>query len=173
MYTNLIHIEAMPETVSPLLEALRKDIHTGEWAQDFHTLAGGTVRDAELPTETAYSVHAHGAQLHVLIIFISSEVLCWLVNTLAQEIGEAGLIEIFSTNPEVEGGWWYAAENGNLLVNRAAIGFAEANDGALTFILWEGGVYTVNEERYSFEDAYSLAYGTGEIENEELWNLFR
>lgn len=172
MYTNHIHIEAAPETVSPLLEALGKDIRTGEWAREFHLNAGGTVLDAELPAETAYSVHAHGPVLHVQITYQSAVQLCWLTNALIDAVEADGLIEVFSRSADAEDGWWYAVENGTELVNRSAIGFAEAEGSDLTFIRWQGGVYTVNDERYSFEDAYSLAHSSGESTNKKLWSLF-
>lgn len=170
MYTNHIHIESTPEAVSPLLEALGKDICTGEWAREFHLNAGGTVLDPELPAETAYSVHAHGTQLHVLISYQSDVQLCWLANTLIDEMGASGLIEVFSTDVEGEDGWWHVTHNGTQLVNRSALGFAEADWGDLTFIRWEGGYYTVNDEGFSFEDAYSRAQRSMMFTNWDIFN---
>lgn len=169
MYTNRIHIEAAPKTVRPLLEALGKDMPTGEWATQFHLNSGGVVLDSELPTNTAYSVHAHGTQLHVLITYESDVQLCWLANTLIDEMGTSGLIEVFYTNVAAEDGWWHISHNGTQLVDRSALGFAEADWGDLTFILWEGGVYTVNNERFSFEDAYALAHRSMFFTN---WHIF-
>lgn len=169
-YANTIHIEAAPAIVTPLLEALGKDIHTGEWAQRLHALSGGAVRDRLLPEHTSYSVHAHGIQAHVLLTYQSDEQLCWLTNTLIEQIGSSGLIEVLSTDPAKADGWWFIGHNGTNLVNRAALGFAEADWGDLTFIRWEGGVYTVNNESCSFEDAYALAQRSMIFTN---WSIFQ